>query len=739
MTKKRLFSVILAGFWALSLAPGTSHGAAGPWWTTDHGKVRLIAAGNTTGNITGSIGGITGSSAAKIKLGLQFQMLPGWKIYWRSPGDAGFPPRPSWAGSKNVAAVHVDWPTPVRFSVTGLETLGYKNGVVLPLTVEPFEPGKAVSIRAQVPYLTCEEICIPYDASLTLDLPAGPESNSPETALIDRFAAQVPVKGASASLSVAVAEVDGVPGKQTLRIVASSAQPFTKPDLLIEGPAGFRFDKPRVQKLEANGKAGRAVLLASVSPPPKSVRNGAPTDLVGANLVLTMIDGSRAVEQRLDARRGQAAPIPSAAPSGVPTPPPVSVAGFLGILGLALIGGLILNLMPCVLPVLSLKLLSVVGHGGGDRRAVRRGFLASAAGIVFSFLVLGTAAIALKAGGLAAGWGIQFQHPLFLTATAVIVALFAANLWGLFEIRLPGVVAEAALNAGQGSRHGLTRHFLTGAFATLLATPCSAPFLGTAVGFALARGPLEIYAIFTMLGIGLALPYLVIAWQPWLATRLPRPGPWMLTLRRVLGLALAATAIWLLSVLDTQAGRTAALLGGGLIGGFVALLWIGRLAASWSPKLIRGAATIVALLGIAIPPQFAQEGGIERERAQGTIRWQIFAPEAIAGHVAAGRIVFVDVTADWCVTCKFNKALVLDKEPVAARLNRKGVIAMQADWTRPDPEITAFLQRFMRYGIPFNVVFGPKTPDGKTLPELLTRDAVLSALDTVASKAVAKK
>jgi suppressor for copper-sensitivity B len=162
MTKKRLFFLIFAGLGALSLASGTSHGAAGPWWTTDHGKVRLIAAGNT------------GGQADKIQLGLQFQMLPGWKIYWRSPGDAGFPPRPSWAGSKNVAAVQVNWPTPVRFSVTGLETLGYKNEVVLPLEMEPFEPGKPVSIRAQVPYLTCEEICVPYDARLSLDLPAGP-------------------------------------------------------------------------------------------------------------------------------------------------------------------------------------------------------------------------------------------------------------------------------------------------------------------------------------------------------------------------------------------------------------------------------------------------------------------------------------------------------------------------------------------------------------------------------------
>lgn len=690
--------------------------------------MRLIAAGNTVGQ------------ADRLSLGLQFQMRPGWKIYWRSPGDAGFPPRPSWAGSENVAGVKIDWPTPVRFSVTGLETLGYKNEVVLPLTLEPFEPGKPVALRAHVPYLTCEEICVPYDARLTLDLPAGPDSNSLHAGLIDRFAATVPHKGGNAALSVAVAEVDGVPGKQQLRIVANAAQPFTAPDLLIEGPAGFRFGKPRVLRLENNGDAGQAVLQASVSPPPKSVKAGTPADLAGNELVLTMIDGSRAVEQRLGVRQGQVTQLSPSGSAAVPTPGPVSLAAFLGILGLALVGGLILNLMPCVLPVLSLKLLSVVGHGGGDRRDVRRGFLASAAGIVVSFLVLGTVAVALKAGGQAAGWGIQFQHPLFLTATAVIVALFAANLWGLFEIRLPGAVADVASAAGQDSRHGLTKHFATGAFATLLATPCSAPFLGTAVGFALARGPFEIYAIFAMLGIGLALPYLLIAWLPGLATRLPRPGPWMVTLRRILGLALAATAIWLLSVLDTQAGRTAALIGGALIAGFVVVLWMGRLARTTSPRMIWTTATVVALLGVFVPPQFAQDGGPARAMAQGIINWQPFAPEAIAGHVAAGRTVFVDVTADWCVTCKVNKALVLDQEEVAARLNTDGIIAMQADWTRPDPKITAFLQRFMRYGIPFNVVFGPNSPQGAPLPELLSRDAVMSALNAAnEATAVAEK
>lgn len=690
---------------------GPSFGATGPWWNTDHGGVRLIAASDAVGQ------------GDKIRLGLHFKMNPDWKIYWRTPGDAGFPPQPNWAGSRNLASMDVDWPLPHRFSVLGLETLGYKNEVVLPLTLTPFEPGKPVSLKLKMPYLTCADICVPYQAELTLDLPAGPETTTLEAGLIRKFAAKVPTKGAGAALSVATAEIDGEPGKQTVRIVANAAAPFTKPDVFIEGPPGFLFGRATLRTID---QSVRAVMVATVTSPRQKNKGDAPVDLVGSSLTLTMINGSKAIEQTVQARQGQAIVPPPTAP---PTAPPVSAVAFLSVLGLAVLGGLILNLMPCVLPVLSLKLLSVVGHGGANPGPVRQGFLASAAGIVVSFLVLGTAAVALKAGGHAAGWGIQFQHPLFLTITATIVALFAANLWGLFEIRLPRAVADVAAGVAEGHQNGLTRHFLTGAFATLLATPCSAPFLGTAVGFALARGPLEIYAIFTALGIGLALPYLLIAAVPSLATRLPRPGPWMVTLRRILGLALVATAVWLLTVLDTQAGRVSALLGGGLIAIFLVILGFGHMKATASRAIIWGSVTVIALLGVAVPPHFAIDGQEPVADANSVIRWQPFAPEAIAGHVAAGRTVFVDVTADWCVTCKVNKAIVIDSDAVSARLNARNVVAMKADWTRPDPVITAFLQRFMRYGIPFDVVFGPKMPDGIVLPELLTKGAVLGALD----------
>jgi suppressor for copper-sensitivity B len=444
-----------------------------------------------------------------------------------------------------------------------------------------------------------------------------------------------------------------------------------------------------------------------------SVPKGKPIDLAGESLGLTVVDGERALERSVTATAE------------------VSTS-LIAVLALALLGGLILNLMPCVLPVLSIKLLSVVGHGGSDPRRVRIGFLASASGIVVSFLVLASGAVALKSVGLAAGWGIQFQEPLFLVAMVAILTLFACNLWGLFDFRLPGNLADA----GAGGGHGIGGQFMTGAFATLLATPCSAPFLGTAIGFALARGAAEIYLVFSALGVGLALPYLVIAAAPGLATRLPRPGPWMVTLRRVLGIALVATAVWLLSVLAVQTGYA----GAGLIALLMAAIAValrqaqglsGRAhVASW---LVVGAMTALAL-GAA--GSLANQASARRATPDDGI-WRPFKLAVIADEVAKGRVVFVDVTADWCITCKVNKALVLDRGEVAAKLDSGAVIAMKADWTTPDPRISAYLAGFGRYGIPFDAVYGPGAPSGILLPEILTENSVLQAIARAAGSAQA--
>jgi suppressor for copper-sensitivity B len=370
---------------------------------------------------------------------------------------------------------------------------------------------------------------------------------------------------------------------------------------------------------------------------------------------------------------------------------------------------------------------------------VRASFLASAAGIMAAFLVLAAVAVGLKGLGMAVGWGIQFQQPLFLTAMAVVLSLFAYNLLGFFEILLPSPLQRlASLGQGPGHRvleHTLAGHFLAGAFATLLATPCSAPFLGTAVGFALARGAGEIFLIFATLGLGLALPYLAIALMPALATRLPRPGPWMLTLRRILALALAGTALWLLSVLAVQVGLGPTLGVGALLLALGIVLGLGhaRRAGRLPVPALAGALAVAAFaLPALVPARDAAAVAEERRPALAEAAWGELDLGLIPALVAEGKVVFVDVTADWCLTCQVNKRLVLDQSDMRARLRSDAVVAMRGDWTLPSAEISRYLESFGRYGIPFDAVYGPGLPDGLALPELLTTDAVVQAMERAA-------
>ena len=694
------------------LAAGGAMAAAGPWAENDQLRLRLVSA-------TDSVA--AGGEAAEVSLGLQFEMQPGWKIYWRSPGDAGFPPSLDWSASKNLASAELSWPVPHRFSLFGLETFGYGDQVILPITARFEDPAAALRLRAVVDYLVCSEICIPYQNDVSLDLPVGSAARSSQALLIDTFRAQVPGDGSRVGLSLVAADLVGTLEAPILEVRARSTKPFTTPDLLVEGPPEFAFGKPEVS-LSADRKD--AVLrLAAFSGPQAGV-------LEGKRLVLTLTDKKRGMEKSVLARYAEGVLPPGALPgedlgfldfAKVGT---METSGLLAMLGLALLGGLILNLMPCVLPVLSIKLLSVVGQGGRERRDIRLSFLATSTGIVFSFLLLAAVAISLKAAGMAVGWGIQFQQPLFLAAMAVLVTLFACNLFGFFEISLPGWLGFLA---GSGGQKGIGGAFATGIFATLLATPCSAPFLGTAVGFALAGGAGEILLIFSLLGLGLALPYLAVAALPGLAQRMPRPGLWMVYLRRVLGLALSATAAWLLSVLAVQVGTHLALTTAALLIGLGLVLWRGPALKERARLATPALAGLLALAALFLPATLAQPQPPAESRFAGA--WQVFDEERIAELVAAGELVFVDVTADWCITCQVNKKLVLDSDEVAARLMAPGVTLMRGDWTLPDDRISAYLSSFGRYGIPFDAVYGPGAPEGITLPELLSTDAVLEAVE----------
>jgi suppressor for copper-sensitivity B len=670
------------------LALGSARAAdyASDWAATDQGAARLVVSPARNG---------------ALRLGLDFKLQPGWKIYWRSPGDAGLPPTVDWTGSENATAGDFAWPVPERFEQSGLETFGYEGDVLLPATVAVPDAGAPVHLKAAVDFLTCRELCVPNNVTLDLVLPAGLEGPGPYGDLIDRFQARVPGDGSAGGLTVETASVGGT-GKSARLDIKLRAMPAPgQPDAIIEDSSPVVFGRPTL--------AGGGLETHLVLP----VLDGADKlgTLIGKPLTVTVIDRAAPAETP------RAATVTLAATALADDGP--GVADLLLVMAVAVLGGFILNFMPCVLPVLSIKLLALIGEAGHGRQRLRASFLATAAGILASFLAMAAALVAAKSAGLSIGWGVQFQEPVFLAALAALVTLFACNLMGWFEIQLPWWLAGRL----QGGGSSLAGSFFSGAFATLLATPCSAPFLGTAVGFALAGGPADILIVFACLGIGLALPYLVVAALPSLARFLPRPGRWMLTLRRILGLMLAGTALWLVWVLAEQAGFVAA-------GAVAALGVAATLALALGHRLPRlgGAFALVSavlLLGMLAPPAFLARTGTAAALDAG---WARFDAAAIGPAVAKGQVVFVDVTASWCLTCQVNERLVLGQPEVKASLGAANVVAMRADWTRPDPAIAGYLKRYGRYGIPFNMVYGPGAPDGVALSEVLTSAAVEAAL-----------
>ena len=472
-----------------------------------------------------------------VSAALSVELAEGWKIYWRSPGEVGLAPRIDWSGSENLAETEFLWPAPTRFRAFGIENYGYEDAVTFPVRLRLSEAGAPALLEARVSLLACATLCVPQDFTLSLALPGGTSGvDTQGAALIAEAAARVPDPAGEAGFGAARAALtaDGA----ALVVALDSAEPLEDPVVFPETEAGTAFGAPEIRLSEGGRALWARLPVTSPDPPDGPVR-------------LTVTDGARAAEF-------PPVPLDGAAPAP-PYAAERAASGALDLLwiaGIAFLGGVILNAMPCVLPVLSIKLASAVKARDRGRGRVRSGFLLSALGVLAFMWVLAGATLALRAGGVSVGWGLQFQNPLFLAAMIAILALFTANLAGLFEITLPASWNTAMDRAENRSGH--LGDFLTGAFAAVLATPCSAPFLGTAVAFALAGRAGDILLVFTALGVGLALPYLAVAWRPGLVERLPRPGRWMLGLKLVLAALLGLTAAWLVWVLVGVAGPAAA-------------------------------------------------------------------------------------------------------------------------------------------------------------------------------------
>jgi thiol:disulfide interchange protein DsbD len=631
------------------------------------------------------------------RLGLRIIPAAGWHTYWRNPGDAGAPPELALTLPQGATAGPIAWPAPERIDYAPLVNFGYKSEVLLPLPVQvpaAFRPGDAFTISAEAHWLICAEVCIPESATFQLTLPVGPRA-------VPSFLAEPWFEAASAAQPrpwIGTASAGAAPGQATLTLAAPFLSRATVQDAFFfpEAPGLLQNAAPQPLTVEA----GRITLALATE--------GTATALAGT---VVLRDGG-----------GQRAAFDVSAP--VTGPPAGGMAlGLPLAIGFALLGGLILNLMPCVFPVLAMKAIGLARLTGEHRGRVRAHAASTVAGMVLSFVALGGALVALRAGGVAAGWGFQFTDPAFVAVMAWLTLAVGLNLSGVFAV---GGIAAGQGVAGRGGHAGA---FATGVLAVLLAAPCTAPFMAAALGAAAVLPIAQAMAVFTALGAGMALPYALLAAFPALARALPRPGAWMEVLRQGLAFPMYATAAWLVWVLAAQSGTDGVLLG--LMGGVVlaAGLWALGLAQRAGAKRARIAGR--ALAGLAVIAMLAllpRPSGVPAAAAAPEAGVEAWSEARVEALRAAGRPVFVNATAAWCISCQVNDRVALRAHAVQAAFARDGVVYLKADWTRGDPAIGALLRAHGRDGVPLYLYWAPGAATPTVLPQILTEGVVLAAL-----------
>jgi thiol:disulfide interchange protein/DsbC/DsbD-like thiol-disulfide interchange protein len=641
-----------------------------------------------------------------ITVALEEDIRPGWHTYWRNPGDAGAPSEITWTLPPGWKAGPIQWPYPKDLPVGPLMDYGYEGKVWLLTEIKaPSDAATgAITIKAAVSWLVCQQVCIPEDATLTLPLGVGAAPALPYPTVAAQFSdarAKLPM---AAPWSTRFAHRDGlelyIPAANTVAAV-QTAQFFPFDQDVIKGIAP--------QEL-AHAKGGLVLRLAAG-------KNARSAHALAGVLELTAADGSvRAYA--IDAPRGIVPAVDVVQASDMTLP---------FALLFAFLGGLILNLMPCVLPILAMKALAVASHAGKTGVEAAREGIAYGAGAILSFAALGALVIALRAGGAAVGWGFQLQEPIVVALFALLVFAVALNLSGVFEI--PGVGAGDAW-----ARHGgLAGAFFTGVLAVAVAAPCTAPFMAAALGFALTQNNVVALSIFLALGVGFAAPFVLLALWPSLLRLLPRPGAWMVMFRQLLAFPMYATALWLAWVLSVQSdpGRLVLLLIAALALAFG--LWaLGASQQSSGRKRGAGfAALIAALLGVAaLMPTFARESQTAASHALSGAPVEPFTQARLESLRAQSRPVFVNATAAWCVTCMVNEKVALEDSRVRAAFAAGHVAYLVADWTRRNGEVTALLNAYGRSGVPLYLYYPPGASQAKILPQILTTGEVLSAVSS---------
>jgi thiol:disulfide interchange protein len=652
-------------------------------------------------------------------VGLLLRMAPGWHTYWKFSGDAGLPTELKWKLPPGWKIGEIQWPIPLKTVDPGdIQTYGYVDEVLLmqEITPPPKIDGSPVKLSADASWLVCEKICIPGGATLQLELPTSANSQPANTELFARYRHLLPQNWPGPN--VATAEWSRVGSDLRLKVTSETLAKYPAVDFFPLPDEGTVVGHPKVESRKNSEVIFRIPIESS-----------------GKNL--SFIAGLAVLSQQPNGADRAAwqittAPVVSAARSA-------PARGILTFLLFGFLGGMILNLMPCVLPVISLKIFGFIQQAGQSRQKILRSGIAFTVGIFAWFIALALLLIALKGAGRDVTWGgFQFTNPYFVLVLSVIVLVFALNLFGVFEISLPQRFSRGLLSTTE--RKDDLGSFFQGVFATVLATPCTAPFLGTALGFAFSQSPAIILAMFIAIAAGMSAPYLLLSAQPAWLRFLPRPGAWMVHVKQFMGFLLLATLLFLLYVLGAQRGLEGAIWASCFLLVISVACWMKGVfvvpTASAAKRSIVLVIMLVLLLGSGIyfigDKFYSANVASTDSRLRGD--WQAFTPERLQAELEQGHTVFVDFTAAWCLTCKFNEANVLESQDVRDAFQRHAIVKMKADWTNGDPVITKLLKQFGRPGVPLYVLYPGKNEEPIVFPELLTKSMVLEKLEIVARR-----
>ena len=663
-----------------SLVASYSMALSSDWSVGETSKLRLISA-------------YSQNDSKNFMIGLEYQMDPGWKTYWKSPGDGGFAQSISWENSTNVKNVNILWPTPIEFEILGLTSLGYQNDIIFPLEIELEDELKNTFLNLHITFLICKEICIPGDATIFLEIPSGEKKLTNNYYDLEKALSLLPKEDFNGSyLKKINFNVFNDDTHSTIQLIFESDKNFVSPKIFLHSPFGLPVIKNSLnysndsKKITANFKFDKDLISKNNFPLEVSISD------VNHNFkqVLNVEVNDKPLRSKINQT-------------------------FIYYILISLLAGLILNVMPCVFPVLSIKLMSVFSSNEHNARV---SFVTTALGIISSFVLLGLIFLLLQYFKVSIAWGMQFQQPYFLIFISLIIFLFMMNMFGQFEITLPPQISNLSFFGTTNNKN--TKDFFNGFFATLMATPCSAPFVGTAITAAFTQSYAIGISIFLFMGVGMSLPYLLIALFPKLINYLPKPGKWMVYIKYLLGLLLLATVLWLFNILLNFFNYY-----------FIISLIIFFLLLSYRQKIPfqKNIISVFVLLVIFSSSSFSffqQNRVFEIEKD-----WLNFYDITLDKLINENKIVFLDITADWCATCQFNKINVLNSEPVISLFEENNVTLIRADWTKPNDKINLFLEKYDRFGIPFNAFFSPNFPEGILLSELLSEKEMIDAINKI--------